>query len=238
MITVCIATYNGEKYLQEQLHSILIQLKEEDEIVISDDSSTDKTIQIINDFDDKRIKLLQNNNFKSPIYNIENALKKATGDIIFISDQDDVWLSNKIEITLQYITTRNIVMSDAMLCDANLTIKSESLDIWRKYKPGFLTNLYKSRYLGCCMAFHKNKLTEILPFPKKIQAHDIWIGLLGELSNEFTYIPVSLIKYRRHENNFSSASNKSDKSLLYKIIYRCHFFFIIIRRYFIIRNRK
>jgi len=169
MITVCIATYNGEKYLQEQLHSILIQLKEEDEIVISDDSSTDKTIQIINDFDDKRIKLLQNNNFKSPIYNIENALKKATGDIIFISDQDDVWLSNKIEITLQYITTRNIVMSDAMLCDANLTIKSESLDIWRKYKPGFLTNLYKSRYLGCCMAFHKNKLTEILPFPKRFK---------------------------------------------------------------------
>ena len=229
-ISVCLTTFNGEKYIHEQLESILSQLASNDEIVISDDSSSDQTISIIEEFNDKRIKILKYNTFKSPIYNLENALKEAKGDFIFIADQDDVWLPNKIEETMKCISNDNVVMSDAILCDENLDIKSESLDSWRIYKPGFINNIYVSRYLGCCMAFHKDMLNVILPFPQKLQAHDVWIGLLAELKGNFTYLPVSLIKYRRHDNNFSSASNKSMNSLLYKIIYRLHFFFITIFR--------
>jgi len=230
MISVCITTYNGENYISEQVLSILNQLKEDDEIIISDDSSTDQTISIIEELNDRRIRILKGNTFKSPIYNLENALKEAKGDFIFIADQDDVWLPNKIEETLKYITFDNVVMSDAFLCDENLNVKSESLDSWRIYKSGFINNLYLSRYLGCCMAFHKDMLTTILPFPPKLQAHDVWIGLLAELKGNLTYLPIPLIKYRRHDNNFSSASNKSMNSLLYKITYRLHFFFISIFR--------
>lgn len=230
MITVCIATYNGEKYIKEQLHSILIQLNENDEIVISDDSSTDNTIQIIEEINDRRIKLLRFNKFRSPIYNIENALKQAQGDFIFLSDQDDVWLPNKIKETLKQINSENVVMSDAMLCDSHLNTYSNTLNTWRIYKPGFIHNIFQSRYLGCCMAFHRNKLKEILPFPKNLPAHDMWIGLLAETTNSLTYLPISLIKYRRHETNYSSASNKSKNSLLYKITYRCHFLLIVINR--------
>ncbi len=230
MISVCLTTYNGEKYIQEQVISILNQLNEDDEIIISDDSSQDKTISVLESINDKRIRILKDNTFKSPIYNLENALKEAKGDFIFIADQDDVWLPNKIKETLTCLTHDNVVMSDAILCDGNLNVKSKSLDSWRKYKSGFIRNLYMSRYLGCCMAFHKDLLKTILPFPRKLQAHDVWIGLLAELKGNLTYIPIPLIKYRRHDNNFSSASNKSKNSLLYKITYRLHFFFITIFR--------
>ena len=89
MISVCIATYNGEHYINQQLKSILSQLSYNDEIIISDDSSNDKTINIIESFNDKRIKLLKYQKYFNPIYNFENTLKNVSGDYIFLSDQDD-----------------------------------------------------------------------------------------------------------------------------------------------------
>ncbi|MDE5758415.1 MAG: glycosyltransferase, partial [Allobaculum sp.] len=92
MISVCIATYNGERYIETQIRSILDQLNEDDEIIISDDSSTDRTLDIIRSLNDSRIKLFAGNKFHSRTFNFENALKQATGDFIFLSDQDDIWL--------------------------------------------------------------------------------------------------------------------------------------------------
>ena len=103
MISVCIATYNGEKYIREQLDSILPQLGLDDEVIISDDSSTDNTLKIIEEYNDCRIKIFSNNKFYSPILNFENALKKAQGDFIFLSDQDDIWKSNKVEVVMKYL---------------------------------------------------------------------------------------------------------------------------------------
>ncbi len=220
MVSVCIATYNGEKYIQEQLESILTQLSDDDEIIISDDSSTDSTISIIEKLQDKRITISKNNTFKSPIYNIENALKQARGEYIFLADQDDVWLNDKVKRCLPYLKEKKIVMSDAVLVDANLKVLSESLDSWRIYREGFLQNLYKGRYLGCCMAFHRDIMKLILPFPKKLPAHDVWIGLLGELNKRIIYLPLPLILYRRHGENLSSASTDSKNNILYMISYR------------------
>ena len=95
MITVCLAAYNGEKYIEEQINSILCQLSLNDELLISDDGSTDKTIKIISDLNDPRIKLFKNN-FKSVQKNFEFLLQNSIGEIIFLSDQDDIWEKNKI----------------------------------------------------------------------------------------------------------------------------------------------
>src|SRR5512135_1032010 len=97
-VSVCMATHNGAKYIQRQLNSILKQLDKSDEVIISDDSSTDDTVTLIKSFCDERITLLEDNTFFSPIFNIENALRKASGEIIFPSDQDDIWLDNKISV--------------------------------------------------------------------------------------------------------------------------------------------
>jgi glycosyltransferase involved in cell wall biosynthesis len=230
MISVCMATYNGEKYISEQIQSILSQLNENDEIIISDDSSTDQTISMIEKFEDSRIKLFKSNTYRSPIYNLENALNNAKGDFIFLADQDDVWLPDKVTKTIMHIRKNNVVMSDAFLCGEDLTVKSATLDSWRTYHTGFIHNLVKPRYLGCCMAFDKRVLEQILPFPINLKAHDVWIGLMAELNGGLTYLPISLIKYRRHKNNFSSAGNKSQNSLVFKLSYRLHFFVHVIFR--------
>ena len=94
MISVCIATYNGEKYIKEQLLSILPQLGKKDEVIISDDHSTDNTLDIVKGLNDNRIKIVMNNREKGYTSNFENALSYAIGDYIFLSDQDDIWMSN------------------------------------------------------------------------------------------------------------------------------------------------
>ena len=117
MISVCVASHNGEKYIKEQLDSILCQLSSEDEVVISDDGSTDSTLEIIKGYNDPRIKIF---NFKQPsktshthIYasrNFENALKHSKGEYIFLSDQDDIWMPNKVSICLDALKQNDMIV--------------------------------------------------------------------------------------------------------------------------------
>src|SRR5687768_8023645 len=101
-ISICMATFNGSRYINEQLNSIITQLDESSEIVISDDSSTDNTVQIIKSFNDKRIHVLPNQKFRNPIFNFENALKHVQGDYIFLADQDDIWLPDRLNKMLPF----------------------------------------------------------------------------------------------------------------------------------------
>src|SRR5674476_13034 len=112
MISVCLTTYNGEEYILEQIQSILCQIGNDDEVIISDDGSTDHTLKILNKQEDHRIKIYHNNNSKGIISNIENALTYAKGDIIFLADQDDVWLPNKVRICSEALINNNLVISD------------------------------------------------------------------------------------------------------------------------------
>ena len=99
MISICIATFNGEHYIKDQLLSILPQLTVHDEVIISDDNSSDKTIKIIEEFNDLRIKIYYNNPLKKGYSNnFENALSKSNQQLIFLCDQDDIWFNNKIQI--------------------------------------------------------------------------------------------------------------------------------------------
>ena len=113
MISVCVATYNGEKFIREQIESILCQLSSDDEIIVSDDGSTDGTIVIINCIGDKRIRIIEGPRKHSPTFNFENALKEAKGDYIFLADQDDVWKTNKVEVCMKWLQKYDCVVSDA-----------------------------------------------------------------------------------------------------------------------------
>ena len=97
MISVCIATYNGARYIGEQLASILKQLSAEDEVVVSDDGSTDGTLDIVRSFNDRRIRIVDGPRRHSPTLNFEWALRNAKGEYIFLADQDDVWLPDKLK---------------------------------------------------------------------------------------------------------------------------------------------
>ena len=126
MVSVCMATYNGEQYIKEQINSILCQIKENDELIISDDSSTDSTINIIKGINDNRIRLIERAQFKNHILNFDSVLKLAEGDIIFMTDQDDVWLPNKVSIVSGYLTEYDLVLSDCYMVDSNKQLINES----------------------------------------------------------------------------------------------------------------
>ena len=230
MISVCIPTYNGEKYLQEQLDSILAQLEPSDEIIISDDSSTDSTIKIVESYNDKRIRLLRNNTFKNPSLNLENSLIHAKGDYIFLSDQDDIWMSNKVEVCLKAIAGHDVIISDCILINESGIQIADSFYSINHSKKGFINNLIKNSYLGCCMVFNRKILNYVLPFPKGIAMHDIWIGLISEVVGRPKFINDKLIMYRRHGENLSTSSEKSDFSFFFKIKYRVMFMYYIIVR--------
>lgn len=231
MISVCMATFNGEKYIKEQINSILVQLGKEDELIISDDGSTDNTLEIIRELGDNRIKLYQNINMHGYAHNFENALTHASGDYIFFSDQDDVWLPNKVETILPHLQQDIFVISDAYITNDELEIKGR-LSSWRTYKKGYFQNLFKSIYAGCTCAFTKRIKEYALPFPstKHIQ-HDNWIGLLCELKFNVVYVDKPLILYRRHNSNTSGAGSRSSKTPLFMIKYRSVLFITTLMRF-------
>jgi len=202
MISVCMATYNGQKYLKEQIDSILNQLHNKDELIISDDCSTDDTWNIINSYNDKRIKPIRNNNYHGVIGNFENAINNSIGDYIFLSDQDDVWLPNKVETFMEVFkrTSAAVLLSDCKMSDANLNVISESKFKEENVGIGVLKNIVKCGYLGSCMAFTRECLTDFLPIPNnKYIFHDIWIGLTSGSKRKFVLINQPTMIYRRHD---------------------------------------
>ncbi|MDD2479354.1 MAG: glycosyltransferase family 2 protein [Victivallaceae bacterium] len=232
MISVCMATYNGEKFIKEQLQSILMQLSKDDEVIISDDSSEDSTLDLAYAFMDDRIKVFPGN-FRNPIFNFENALNKASGEYIFLADQDDIWEENKVKESMKALKDNLIVVSDAKIVDESGKTLEKSFFTKNHSGPGFLRNLYNNSYIGCCIAFRSELLSVILPFPKKIAMHDIWIGYCVEffgMKREFLRQP--LISYRKHGQNVSNSGVgfKSGLSNFYRIQYRLRMLVEVIKR--------
>ncbi len=233
-ISVCIATYNGAKYIRPQLNSILQQLRDEDEVIVSDDGSTDNTLDLILTYSDPRIKLFThsrslNDNGKHIsnriTTNFENALLHATGDIIFLADQDDIWEKTKVKEILTVFETQkvNLILHDAILKDEQKNVLADSYFKIVKSKPGFLKNMIKNSYLGCCMAFDKNTLKNSLPFPRHLIAHDMWLGLIAERTGNVAFIDQKLITYQRHSSTATTSGNKSKFNILFKLKYRIQF---------------
>ena len=230
MISVCLATYNGERMIGEQLASILPQLGEDDEIVISDDNSTDHTLDVVRGLKSPIIRIVKGPCKGSPIPNFEHALKSAKGDYIFLCDQDDKWLPNKVEIMMKALEKSDCVVSDCYVTDDDLKITSDSFYELNKTKKGHLYNLFlKNGYLGCCMAMRRNVVERSLPFPHDIPMHDIWIGNIAAYFFTLSFIPERLIYFRRHDNNASVTAKKSNFSLSQKLQFRISVFLHLLK---------
>ena len=221
MISVCVATYNGERFIREQIDSILRQLSSDDEIIVSDDGSTDDTISIIISIDDKRIRIIEGPRKHSPTLNFECAMKEAKGDYIFLADQDDVWKSNKVEVCMKWLQKYDCVVSDAEVTDSNLNTLYPSLYAIMQVRQGRIYNtIWKNGYTGCCMAFRRNVLKASLPFPKNIPMHDIWIGNVAAYKYNMKFIPDKLIMFRRHNETISCNGKGSKYSIWQQMKFR------------------
>lgn len=231
MISVCIATHNGEKYIKKQITSILCQLDKDDEIVVSDDGSTDKTLDIIGSISDKRIKVyLFTQPYKTKhtheyvCRNFENALKQAEGDYIFLSDQDDEWLPNKVEVCMKDLEKHDLVLHNFIHVDDNNNVLKPL-----HYNDSFRPRNYfmrRGKHYGCAMAFRRHVLEFVLPFPRHLVLHDFWIGILSETLGNFYFENEPLLNYRIHNQNSSGVKN----SFIFKISYRLYIGFSLFKR--------
>lgn len=221
MISVCIATYNGERFLKRQVTSILSQIDVKDEVIVADDGSVDNTLTILRDLNDPRIRIVDGAHRHSPTWNFEKALKEARGEYIFLSDQDDVWMPEKVAVTMRYLQQYDCVVSDNVTVAADDSVISDSFYAVNNTRPGKYYNLlFKNGYLGCCMAFRRNVLDAALPFPADIPMHDIWIGNVAAFKYSVCFIPDKLMHYNRHGDNASTASAPSAYSLRQKLGFR------------------
>lgn len=221
-ISVAMATYNGEKHLAAQLDSIIPQLSKGDEIVISDDQSTDGTLALITSYINQGapIQFVQNPD-KGCMSNFQNAISKCQNEFIYLCDQDDIWCENKVEViqaTFAQDPELLVIVSDLQIVDDQLNVIEDSFYNLRNSGAGLFKNIIKNSYIGCAMAFRAELVPQILPFPKHIPMHDVWIGLRAEKLGHVEFIKDKLILYRRHENNVTEIKNVS--SLKQKLVWR------------------
>lgn len=233
--SVALITYNGGVFIEEQLKSIIEQTHPPDEIIVSDDASTDDTLTRIKRFAKSSpitVSILNNTHRLGVIHNIEHSIQACHGDIIFLCDQDDVWLSHKIEsylISFEIMPDIHAICSDAQLVDRTLRLIDTTLWQSKKYsqghdtvynKPYLFRNLLRSNLVcGATLAFRKNIVRVALPIGKGWM-HDEWIGALCAGSGSLLMIHKPTMLYRQHArqeigiNSSGIAQNMHDAILM------------------------
>ena len=227
------ATYNGERYLRAQLESILPQLGVEDEIVVQDDCSIDATPALLESFADTRIRVARNPENLGVIRTVENALSRAKGAYIFLSDQDDIWLPGRIERALAMLGQYDLVVVNCRVVDEKLQTINDNFFTLLGSRPGFLRNLYRNTFLGCCMSFRRGLLERALPFPLRIPMHDMWIGMVATVWGRVYFHREPLVLYRRHGAAVTStATNRPSRPALTRLLDRIQLVTAIVARMF------
>jgi glycosyltransferase involved in cell wall biosynthesis len=212
-ISVCLATYNGAEFIIRQLDSVMKQLGENDQVVVVDDGSKDRTVELIKEKYDAQVEVHVNDQNLGAIKSFEKAISLAKGDILFLCDQDDIWEDRKVEKVLHAFKEQNadLVVHDAHVVDGNLRMINSS---WNEYNgnnigQGIFGNIVKNAFTGAMMAFKKELIAKILPFPNSIEMHDQWIVIVCFLEKKnIVYIDEPLMKYVRHGNNVTGMKKR------------------------------
>lgn len=225
-IDILLATYNGEKYLKEQIESILNQTYKNIQIIISDDCSKDRTKDILKEYEsNEKIKVFYQEKNLGYVKNFEFLLKQVESNIYMLSDQDDVWKKEKVEKTVEKLKQENLdlVFGDLEVVDENLNTICKSYNKYmhlnnkiEKYLKDYRLQYMYNCMTGCTIASKKEWLDKILPLPtnSKYMIHDYWIGLIIALNGKVGYLKEPYILYRQHGNNqvgISKASHKFKK---------------------------
>jgi glycosyltransferase involved in cell wall biosynthesis len=221
VISVALATCQGERWIEAQVASILEQLGPQDELVVADASSTDRTLDIVRELGADRATILEGLPRGNVAATFEAALKECRGDTVFLSDQDDVWLPHKVDRCVAALSgTAPLVLHDARVIDGEGQILSESFLRQRRRRDGFWPNLWRPGYLGCAVAFRRELLDLALPFPPGVPMHDWWLGLLAERRGGVAVLREPLILHRRHGANANFDPNQSPYSLTRRLLFR------------------
>lgn len=224
-LSVALCTYNGARYLREQLQSIAEQSMPPDEIVVCDDGSTDETLQILNGFAAASlipVRVHADGDRVGVVRNFERAISRCSGDVIALADQDDVWLPEKLKVTVEALEraekdcpsgTPILVHTDLWVVDSAKNVIAESFREHqgiRKKPQSPLAGLLVENYVtGCTVAMNRTLKEESMPIPGEAVMHDWWLALVAAARGRIVTLPTGTILYRQHGSNAVGAGKRS-----------------------------
>lgn len=229
MISIAMATYNGEKYLGDQIDSILNQTIQDFELIVCDDCSTDNTWNILLDYQlhDKRIKCYRNEKNLGFKKNFEKAIGLCTGDYIALSDQDDVWLPDHLELLIDNIGNNDLIAGNCELIDSTglslgkFHISKKELKNTSNIQCDYLVTLcHRNLFQGSNILFKRQLLEYILPIPYESKYHDYWMAFMATIHNGAIILPKTTLKYRRHVNSVTYDKSTSAINIFFDKEYR------------------
>ena len=212
-VDILLATYNGEKYIKEQIDSLLGQTEQNIKLIISDDCSQDNTRQILREYlqKDKRIEVHFQEKNLGYVKNFEFLLKQVKAPYFMLSDQDDVWLPQKVEKSLETLMSQQAILAfgDLQVVDEKLHTLYPSFNDYMKLTRKIKKfQDYRMQYLyncvtACTLTAKKELIQYVLPIPtdSKYAIHDLWMGLIATFHGKVAYIDEKYILYRQHGNN-------------------------------------
>lgn len=238
MIDILLATYNGEKFLAEQINSILAQTFDEWRLLIRDDGSTDATRQIITDFfqryPDKIVVIDDTDKNLGVTHNFERLMEHSNAPYVMFCDQDDIWFPDKIEKSLQALHQMEqhypspiplLVYTNLSVCNAGGIKIHDSFWEYQKINPlvpcDYPKALLQNNATGNTMIFNRTLIDQALPFPKEAVMHDWWIALVALYLGKITLLTQPTLLYRQHEKNVSGPKGTKLFPLLKKGLTYC-----------------
>lgn len=237
-ITVCVATFNGSRFIKSQLKSILDQIYDHDQIIIVDDHSSDNTCDLLSSLSDSRFSIVRNNKNIGHVKSFERAIALAKNNYIFMSDQDDIWCDNRINLMLNELIFSNalLVSSNSILVD-EYGFPTESIQF-----DGVISNLSthhlkniihifkgNTAYFGCQMCLHRDLLPFIIPFPRYVESHDLWIAMAANIAGRNRHLDYASLFRRIHGFNASIVKRPMHKKLFSRFIFFISFIHLLYR---------
>lgn len=212
-VSVVMPVFNGRRFVVEQIHSIVTQLEPGDELIVIDDASTDDTVSLIESLGAPCVRIHRSAVNRGTVRSFERGLQLARGQIVFLSDQDDIWLPGKRAAFAREFALDSrvlVVISDAQLIDTTGAVIAPSfMRLKGGFSGGLWSTLWRNRYMGCAMAVRRALLDLALPIPARVPMHDMWLGVLGSLEGRVVFIDRPYVQYRRHEANLTGLRSRA-----------------------------
>lgn len=214
-VSVCMATYNGSRYVAEQLSSILAQLGAGDEVVVVDDASADATVEIVRGIGDPRIVIHRNERNLGYVRSFERAISLSTADVIVLADQDDIWIDGRLEALVAATDAHAVVASNLELLDSHRPLSSpltgrpwllSAADDGRRLRNELRILAGDAPYFGCAMALRRDALELVVPFPDYLrESHDLWIATAANAAGQLGHLEQATVLRRVHDDNASTS---------------------------------
>lgn len=214
-VSVCMATYNGSRYVRHQLLSILDELEPDDEVVVVDDASTDDTVAVVEGVGDPRVRVHVQSANRGYVRAFESALQAADGDVLLLADQDDEWVPGRRAALVAAVRHAGVAASNLVVLGTGEPLRSPlSGRPWRLRSAASghrLRNELRilagdAPYFGCAMAIRRDALALVLPFPAFLdESHDLWIATLANRGRLLRHVDEATVRRRLHDANASSA---------------------------------